>query len=118
TDHIGYIAREKAKHSQLSTIDTVPMCVHAGATSSIGDIEALGIFRDFVPTVATAAGECVIVEGVSSVVRLDLPLMMLGYWQYNGQMSFNFHTSMTYQSDKDMDILVDAFKGWMLDLIA
>ena len=95
-------------------MSTAPMTVRTGVTSSIGHIEALGVLADFTP----AAGKRVVVEELYSVVRADLPLMLMLYWQYDGKLSFGFHTGRKWQTEEEMDIMVDAFKGWMLDLIA
>ncbi|KZP30117.1 hypothetical protein FIBSPDRAFT_726536 [Athelia psychrophila] len=117
-DHVSYIARETAKQSQLGAISTGPMIVRAGVSSSIGHVEALGTLADFTPAVATAAGKRVIVEELFTLVRSDIPLIMLLYWQYDGQLNFMFNTCRAYQTEKDMDTMSDTLKGWLLDLSA
>lgn len=117
-DHASYIARETAKQSLLSAISTAPMNVRAAVTSSIGHIEALGALCDFTPDVrAGVVKKNVVVEQVLHRVRPLLPLMMVVYWQYNGELSFCFHTASKYQTDAEMDVMVEVFKGWLVELI-
>lgn len=89
------------------------MCVRVGVASSVGHIEALGELSDFVPNVAANAHRKVIVEGVMHRVRPGLPLMMVVYWQYDGKLSFCIHTAEKYQTDAEMDIMAEAFQGWL-----
>ncbi|KAF7970399.1 hypothetical protein HWV62_24195 [Athelia sp. TMB] len=132
-DPAGYRAREAAKHAQLPAMDPAPMAVRTGVTSSLGHVEALGLLSSFTPSAAVGtspspssaavetspapAPKRVTVDALHSVVRADLPLVLLLYWQYAGQLSFGFHTGAKWQTEAELGVLVDAFQGWVLALI-
>lgn len=92
----------------------MPLNIRAGVISSVGHIEGLGAFANFTPS----AGNSVIVEEIFHHARANIPLMKVIYWQYSGEMVFALSTGGEYETDNDMDIMVDSLKGWLLDLIA
>ncbi|KAF7966304.1 hypothetical protein HWV62_39199 [Athelia sp. TMB] len=126
-DPAGYRAREAAKHAQLPAMDPAPMAVRTGVTSSLGHVEALGLLSSFAPSAAVGtsssssptspAPKRVTVDALHSVVRADLPLVLLLYWQYAARLSFGFHTGAKWQTEAELGVLVDAFQGWVLALI-
>ncbi|KAH9933279.1 hypothetical protein B0H21DRAFT_760264 [Amylocystis lapponica] len=112
-DLTSFITRWAGFHAGLDTFSAQQMYVSAVATSSIGDVEGLGVMRDLKP----APGKLAAHEIMHSVDG-NMPVMIAMYWQYDGKFNMHFHSGRSFHSDREMDNLVGTFESWIDALIA
>jgi hypothetical protein len=109
----GYITREHLKMFGADGFSPEPMRIRAFVSSSMGDLTALGLLNDFRPTHAAVARRAVSVAGVCHLVRADLPLMLVIWWQFDGRLSFCWHTGARYQTETEFAGMIAAFQRWV-----
>ncbi|KAH9933280.1 hypothetical protein B0H21DRAFT_885775 [Amylocystis lapponica] len=112
-DLTSFITRWAGFHAGLDTFSAQQMYVSAVATSSIGDVEGLGVMRDLKP----APGKLAVHDLMHSVDG-NMPITLAVYWQYDGKFNVHFHSGRSFHSDREMDILARTFESWIDALTA
>ncbi|KAI0918891.1 hypothetical protein AcW1_003586 [Taiwanofungus camphoratus] len=113
-DHMAYLARASGFHDTLPTFTPQQLSVPAFASSSIGHVEGLGLFKDFRPS----SGSEMAVHELLHSVSGNTPVVMAMYWQFDGKIAIYFQSGASFNTEDEMDTLVKCFRGWMDSLTA
>ena len=107
--------------SAFSTMyDPSAYMVPALMASSIGDIEQLGLLRDFSPSIPPTptdsepkGQERMLVEQVSYSVRCPTPVKMVLSWQWNERLLIRPQTASRWTSQNGLDRMGEILHSWI-----
>ncbi|KAH9948271.1 hypothetical protein B0H21DRAFT_890603 [Amylocystis lapponica] len=112
-DLTNFVARWAGFHAGLDEVSAEKVSIPAAVTSSVGDIDRLGMMRDLKP----GSGK-VVVHDILMAVNSNNPLLIAVYWSFNGKFTLHFHGGGAYHSDRAMDTFAGTFESWVDALLA
>ncbi|KAJ3987869.1 hypothetical protein F5890DRAFT_1551055 [Lentinula detonsa] len=111
-DLTGYVQRERQKTELCKTFHPSSMMVKMPITSSIGDLDRLGLFAKYLPESSSLTK----VHRVLFRARTLTPTMNNLYYQYNGKLNCSLLASAQWYSPSEMDEMEQILRRWF-DLV-
>ncbi|KAH8113287.1 hypothetical protein DFH11DRAFT_1689464 [Phellopilus nigrolimitatus] len=113
TDLPAYTEREMFCQAYSSMYDPTAYMIPALMSSSVGDIEKLGLLTAFSPAVPSNEMARLVVEEVSLGVRCPTPSKMVLAWQWNNQITIRPQTAARWTSEAGMQAMCKVFRSWI-----
>ncbi|KAJ3760870.1 hypothetical protein EV360DRAFT_80753 [Lentinula raphanica] len=104
----GYVERERQKTEQCKTFHPSSMLVKMPITSSIGDLDRLGLFAKYLPGSSSPTK----VHRVLFRARTLVPTMNNLYYQYDGKLNCSLLASAQWYSPSEMDEMEVILRRW------
>ncbi|KAI5124894.1 hypothetical protein M0805_007323 [Coniferiporia weirii] len=112
-DLSAYVQREMMCHAYSSMYEPTSYMIPALMSSSVGDIEKLGLLTAFSPSVPSNATKRILLEQVSVSVRCPTPTKMVLTWQWNGRLQIRPQTAARWTTDKGMQAMGEVMRSWI-----
>lgn len=117
-DFPAFIERDMMCTAYSTMYDPSAYMTPALMASSVGDIEQIGLLRDFSPSIPAASSdsERLLLEQVSISVRCPTPTKMVLSWQWNGRLLVRPQTAACWTSPAGMDKMGEILRSWIEDV--
>ncbi|THH08645.1 hypothetical protein EW145_g2554 [Phellinidium pouzarii] len=113
SDLPAYMQRELMCQAYSKIYDPTSYMIPLLMSSSVGDIEKLGLLTAFSPAVPSNAAKRLLIEQVSVSVRCPTPAKMVLAWQWNKRLLIRPQTAARWTSEKGMQEMGQVMKSWI-----
>ncbi|KAG7095981.1 hypothetical protein E1B28_006664 [Marasmius oreades] len=108
----GYATREADCQVVIHEYDPNILNFPALVTSSVGDLQRLGIFDEYLPSLENKTQPLTVVDTIIGQ-RMRAPMLMNMFWQYDGKLNCHWFTGGEWMTEEQLGMAVDSFKRWI-----